>query len=365
MHIAMLVDQPSGDRASGVGRSAGVLVDGLRELGIRLTLLSPVQGQPSTSQVDAVDIRDEGRFQILRGFRPWIASVHDALEILDPDIVHGQGLLHNGIAASSWQRTPTVVTAHGDPVADARWHYPRASHPLLLPLLRKTATQVVRTADCVIDVTPDWRANCPEEPRAWIHIPNPVEPAFFTTQDPGVSSRVLYFGGSRHIKGLDVLLDAWPSVLRVSPNASLHVWGMPADDRSPIAQRCRTTPSCTLAGTVNTETVAREMRQGGVLVLPSRYEVAPVTIAEGWASGIPIVATAVGGVPAFVKDAASLCQPEQSDEIASAILAALHREPVVIAQVAQGRVRAESARRGAVATAHMNLYQRLLSGDRP
>ncbi|MBU4556366.1 MAG: glycosyltransferase family 4 protein [Actinobacteria bacterium] len=365
MHIAMLVDLPDSGRASGVERSTAAVVAGLRERGIRVTLLAPSRGEARAAHDDVTELDMGGRYQILRGFRPWISSAHRALRELEPDVVHGQGLLHNGIAASAWRDTPTVVTAHGDPVADARWHYRPITRPLLLPLLRRTATRVVTSADCIVNVAPDWRVNCPREPREWLHIPNPVDPSFFGTEDPIQPPRVLYFGGTRGIKGLDVLLDAWPTVTRIRPDATVHVWGMPRDDDARIAQRCRTTPACTLEGVATPDTVALEMHRGGVLVVPSRYEVAPLAIAEGWAVGIPVVATAAGGVSALAEGAATLCPAERPDELASAILAALERGPAIIARIAEGHVRADASRVAAVTEAHIALYERLLKGSRP
>ena len=365
MHVAMLVDLPDIGRASGVERSAAAVVAGLRECGIRVTLLAPSRGNARANDLDVTKLDMNGRYQILRGFRPWTASVHSALRELDPDIVHGHGLLHNGIAASAWQDSPTVVTAHGDPISDARWHYPRITWPLLIPLLRRTATRVVGAADCVVDVAPNWRANCPREPRAWIHIPNPVDPSFFGIDDPAPSPRVLYFGGARGIKGLDVLLDAWPAVMHIRPDATLHVWGIPPQDDAHISQRCRAMPACTLEGVAPTQTVAREMHRGGVLVVPSRYEVAPVTITEGWAVGIPVVATAVGGIPALADGAATLCPPERPDELASAILGALGFASGITARIAEGHLRADASRVTTVTEAHIALYERLLTASRP
>ena len=259
MHVAMLVESASPARPSGVERSAAAVIDGLRARGVRETVLTATLG-PTGGHGDALAVDMRARFQILRGYRPWVRSVHEVLRQVAPDVVHGQGLLHNGVAAARWSGCPSVVTAHGDPVQDARWHYPRLALPLLVPLVRAAAAEAVADASALVDVSPDWAVNCPREPRNWVYVPNPVGDAFYGAPPPTPSERVLYFGGGRHIKGLDILLDAWPLVMRTHPRATLHVWGMPADGGSALASRCRATPA---PGTA--EVLPRRRRSPGPL----------------------------------------------------------------------------------------------------
>jgi glycosyltransferase involved in cell wall biosynthesis len=355
----MLVDSAASSSASGVERSTAAVVAALRARGVRVTLVTPTLGEkPQGTDVLGADMRD--RYLVLRGYRPWTESVHRVLDGLAPDIVHGQGLLHHGMAAARWSACPTVVTAHGNPMQDARWHYPRLLLPVLVPLLRHIASDVIRSADALVNVCPDWSVNCPIEPRNWAHISNPVDDLFFACATPDAVDRVLYFGGTRHIKGLDVLLDCWPAVLDGRPTATLHVWGMPVGDESRLADRCRRTSGCAIEGVADSSDVAGAMHQGGVVVVPSRFEVAPLTLLEAWAAGVPAVASAVGGIPALASGAAALCPPEDAAALAREIVRMLRRGTEVDAMVTRGRVLSETHRASAVAEAHVALYERLL-----
>lgn len=359
MHIAMLVDGAASSTASGVERSTAAVVAALRERGDRVTLVTPTFGEEAQgTDVLGADMRN--RYQVLRGYQPWTESVHRVLEGLAPDIVHGQGLLHHGMAAARWSACPTVVTAHGNPMQDARWHYPRLLLPVLVPLLRHVASDVVRTADALINVCADWRVNCPIEPGNWVHIPNPVDDLFFALEPPAAADRILFFGGTRYIKGLDVLLDCWPAVLDERPTATLHVWGFPIDDDSRLADRCRRTSGCRIEGVADAGEVAGAMHQGGVVVVPSRYEVTPLTVVEAWAAGVPVVASAVGGIPALASGTAGLCPSEDAAALAREIVRMLRRGAEVDAMVIRGRALAETHRASAVAEAHVTLYERLL-----
>ncbi|MDQ1485027.1 MAG: hypothetical protein QOJ62_720, partial [Actinomycetota bacterium] len=60
-----------------------------------------------------------------------------------------------------------------------------------------------------------------------------------------------------------------------------------------------------------------------VVVMPSRWEGWPLTAAEVLGAGRPLVATAVGGLPSLVGDAALLVPPEDPRALAAAIQSVL------------------------------------------
>jgi glycosyltransferase involved in cell wall biosynthesis len=94
---------------------------------------------------------------------------------------------------------------------------------------------------------------------------------------------------------------------------------------------------------VTTPVVWRWVRYAECFVLPSRDEPFGIALLEAGALGIPIVATRVGGVPEFITDGVSgiLCEPENIEELASAILNSLrnYSESKKRAGVFQERVR--------------------------
>jgi glycosyltransferase involved in cell wall biosynthesis len=141
-----------------------------------------------------------------------------------------------------------------------------------------------------------------------------VEPARLRVVPPGVDDHflrakrkpapdgpIVFFGRFSHIKGTDVLLEAI-NLLKDTPPVVL-VGRSEGDAR--IDERLRQLAD---EGRI----VVREWLDGPALadllsgarmvVLPSRFENAPLGLVEAMACGVPVVASAVGGVPETIED---------------------------------------------------------------
>ncbi|HEX6788039.1 MAG TPA: glycosyltransferase, partial [Gaiellaceae bacterium] len=101
------------------------------------------------------------------------------------------------------------------------------------------------------------------------------------------------------------------------------------------------------------------MSRASVLVIASEFEVSPIVLAEAWAVGLPVVAAAVGGIPALATDAALLVERD-ADALARGLITVLTSPEHAAALTAEGKRRAEQHRAAAVAAAHVALYNDLL-----
>lgn len=114
---------------------------------------------------------------------------------------------------------PVVATFHAAPGSATRLGY-RLMGPMLNRLLGSPAavTAVSSTAASVLP------SSLPVEV-----IPNGLDVAGFRTGTDRNPSRVVFLGRDEPRKGLDVLLDAWKSIQRDSPEAELMVIGARRD----------------------------------------------------------------------------------------------------------------------------------------
>ena len=117
---------------------------------------------------------------------------------------------------------------------------------------------------------------------------------------------VLFLGRLCDDKGVHLLLEAWPPVLAGLPAGTkgrLVLAGDGEVDRFRADAVARgVAGSVDLPGWVSSEEVDELLDDADVLVLPSRWEGHPMSVLEAMARGVPVVATAVGGVPDLVDE---------------------------------------------------------------
>src|SRR5262249_42413047 len=89
-------------------------------------------------------------------------------------------------------------------------------------------------------------------------------------------------------KGHDALLDAWPRVLAVVPDAQLIIAG-DGDDRARLEARAAGNVSIRFTGFLSDEHRERLLRSAAVLVAISTGEGFGLAALEATASGLPVV----------------------------------------------------------------------------
>lgn len=127
----------------------------------------------------------------------------------------------------------------------------------------------------------------------------------FVLQDPGVGAGsrayAVFIGRLSEEKGLRTLLQAWG---RVNPNYALRVIGdgpLFKDLQSEISRSGLS--NVHLNGRLHREASLEVLRGAKVLILPSNcYENFPMTIAEAYACGTPVIASRLGAMAELVAD---------------------------------------------------------------
>jgi glycosyltransferase involved in cell wall biosynthesis len=194
-------------------------------------------------------------------------------------VSQGGSLLRKGLLARVARCRGLAVhaTVHGSRIAEHVARRPRLVRWCLRPM--SSVAALTEEVAALLPVTSPLVI-----PNA-VHVPDQIPPAAAT-------SFVLFAGEVGTRKGVDVLLQAWPSVVAAVPGALLLLAGPLADiSRS----RCEAAPGVRVLGPVPHHHVQSLLRQAAVAVLPSRAEGMPMFVLEAMAAGVPVVATALPG----------------------------------------------------------------------
>lgn len=243
-----------------------------------------------------------------------------------PDVIHAHvyGAAVPAAVIASRSGIPFVITEHYSGVAlrsldrveawKAGYAYNRAAR--ILPVSRFLEDSI-RSYD--VD-------------RPFEVVPNVVDTSvFFPTGGeprPEADRRLLFVGNLEplDLKGFPTLLRALARLRERRRDWELRVIGDGPErvrhERSVV--ELGLTEHVAFHGSQPKSAVAQAMRDADLLVLPSRVDNLPCVIVEALASGLPVVSTAVGGIPELVDERSGrLVQPENPDALADALDAML------------------------------------------
>jgi len=231
----------------------------------------------------------------------------------DPDVVHAHFFLA-GVPAVLLRR-PVVVTE--------QWSIFLREDPMrLTPLLRRAARFAFERAELVLPTSEALRRGIEREGirGRFRVVPNTVDTELFHPNGGHAESpRLVAVGLLYHAKGYEFLLEA---IARVGRKLRLEIVGDGPlrGQLEALTDELGVRDRVAFRGLLPKPEVARALREADALVLTSRYDNNPCAVIEGLASGLPVVATAVGGVPELIDDGNGLlARPEDPESISGRI----------------------------------------------
>lgn len=235
------------------------------------------------------------------GFDPrMLPAVHGVLRRFHPDIVHTHlSAISYLLPASLFRRAPRVHTVH----TVAAFEADRFGRALRRAVLGRCVVPVAVSRDVARSVERAYGLQCPV-------IPNGIPVADFE-RPPREGARwrshmliepdcVLYVfvGRLAAPKNLMLLLEAFAALN--DPNARLALVGE-GDQRGPIEEFINWRGLHARVRVLGErDDVAACLAAADVFVLSSHWEGNPMAVMEAMAAGLPVVGTAVGGVPELV-----------------------------------------------------------------
>lgn len=158
-------------------------------------------------------------------------------------------------------------------------------------------------------------------------VPNVVDLARFTQrrseQARACVPHLMVARNLEPIYGIPVALEAFALILTEFPQARLSIAGSGplASQLEDMANRLGVRGHVHFTGRLDRDEMAALFATADVMLNPSRVDNTPNSVLEALASGVPVVSTAVGGVPHLVQDGRSALLVPRDDSVAMAAAA--------------------------------------------
>jgi glycosyltransferase involved in cell wall biosynthesis len=161
-------------------------------------------------------------------------------------------------------------------------------------------------------------------PRSIVRVvPNGISTAEMAPVEPhSDAADIVGVGEFRHIKGIDVLIDAMAELHRAGRRVSLAIAGDGEEGPALHDQVARLGLKDHIQFLGHTP-ARQAFAHGRLLVVPSRADSLPYVVIEAGGAGIPIIASGVGGIPEILGPDGNLVPAKDPARLAQAIGSAL------------------------------------------
>jgi glycosyltransferase involved in cell wall biosynthesis len=258
------------------------------------------------------------------GFLPRHICIRKLIHQIDPDLIHAHFIAKYGFHLPLGGWWPTVVSAWGDDI-------------LILPpkslLIRLFTKRVLERVDLVYAVSQDLRRHILEDfgisPDKVSYLPIGIDTAAFS---PGGGGRgcegplVLFSNrGFYPVYDTRTLIAGFASALKENPRLSLILKGEGPEEPEmrKLVASMNLAEAVTFRGRSPYADVPGDLRSADIFISTATSDGTPVSVLEAMATGLPCIATRVGGVPEWIEDGENglLIPPRDPAALARAILA--------------------------------------------
>lgn len=298
-------------------------------------------------------------------------AVRRKLREIQPDIVHGQGTERDCAISAVRSGFPNVLTIHGNLrlITQMNGFKP---FPFMWLAVKLEALAIRRSLGivCITRYTKDAVADLAQQ--TWV-VPNAVDSSFFQVNaqpDPGQVPRVLCVGLICVRKNQNAFVRALDSLAERRKFEVLFLGltkaGSAYDEE--FLSLVRERPWCIYGGMADREKLKQHFSRATGLALPSLEDNCPMVVLEAMASGVPVMAAKVGGVPDLIEEGKTgfFCDPKDSRSIAAAFEKLLNNTEATTGALAR-RAKEEALTRfhpKSVASEHLRIYKEVLGAKK-
>lgn len=286
-------------------------------------LVSGTTVRPSEETVDGVYVARMGCIHS-RHLRKISAIPFIALELLRNRncIVHAHDAVGGAVAAVLANKRRFVYTMHGLAFHESDWPSPfregillmrrmalnRASHTFFTDAITAEIVKYGRERMDILSSGVDSQSFSKD----LLRRPSEYESGAFT---------VLFVGRFIKAKGVETLLEAIALIPEGNRRQMRFVFVGDGPLSKRVARSADTLGSIVLLGTIDHASIRPYFTYANAFVLPSKTEGVPISLLEAMASGVPSIASDVGGIKSqFDRESLILISPEDASGLAKAII---------------------------------------------
>ncbi len=361
--MAHIVHLETGMHLYGGARQVLLLTQGLREHGIESTLVCPPDSAISQSVSPGVQVHTmpmAGDLDAGFGYR-----FSKFLESTDADLVHvhsRRGADMWGGMGAKWAKVPAVLSRRVD----------NPETPLMAPLKYRRYERVIGISAGIVRELR--KIGVGEDRLRLVHSAIDAQ----TCQPAGTRedflaafelrpNQLVVMCVAQFIprKGHAELLDAWGEVVTACPDARLLLFGRGPEEEALQQRVADSVAGSTIRFAGFHDNIREFIGHADVLVHPAHREGLGIALLEAQAAGVPVVASAAGGIPEAVADGESgiLLEPGSVKQLGMTLTKVLRDADLRKRMGARGREHvAEHFSPRAMVSGNLDVYREVIDG---
>lgn len=314
-------------------------------------------------------------YVIGRGLYPFsipagVLHLQKIIRKINPDIIHVQGThFPYSVIAAFFRRTYlTVLTVHGIMAKEIKFR--RRISFLKNSVFLLFERYAVLKVQNIIAVSPHVKNVISDMTQSEIQvIPNGIDFEAIQNIQPRkslVQPCILFIGELVKVKGVDLLIQAIPIIKKSFPNIRVFIGGAgPQVEELKInVKELNVEETVEFLGFVSGDDKYSYYKSADICAVPSRYDTFGIVCLEAMASGKPVVASNVGGIPFVVDEGKTglLFDCGNVNELAEKVIILLQDKALREKMGEAGRERAKEFAWDKIAEQTIGVYKSILEG---
>jgi len=308
-------------------------VTGLRALGHEVSLIT--LRKDANFDIGGIDLGASTKLVYLTK----IPTLRRLVRKLSPDIFHAHYASSYGYLASFLDHPRKIVSVWGDDIVE----FPE-NHFIFRSMIKRSlekAYHITATNQFLKDIS--MKFNCKLPTITIIPFGIDLESFPYANRPQSKTVRIGIAKGLRPKYGVDILIRAFAGILQVRPDVELHVAGRGSFEESygSLLDKLNLRSKVKFLGLLPHERIPQFLSDIDIFAMPSISDGESFGVAalEASATGLPVVATKVGGVPEVVIDGETgiLVERGNVEELAQAILRLIQQPELRIEMGQAGR----------------------------